>query len=188
MWGASSSPMSPAAIFLLPLPPGTPEQGAPALHGRGAHSSRAEGGALGLPTSAAAAAAAAAGCAGCWSRARTGGESRPRGGSRHPEPGLAGGLAAEGDAAIFNPMANRRPSCSVRRGAREHPPQRAGGSTGEGLGPWPGLAAEAEGESWVRRLRGRLRWSTAVFSILNRCSAREPRGSQQEAGFEILNR
>ena len=79
----------------------------------------------------------------------------------------------------------------VREEAGEAERVRAEGALERGLGPWPGLAAEAEGESWVRRLRGRLRWSTtAVFSIINRCSAKgKLRGSQQRAGFEIfLNR
>lgn len=142
MWGTSSSPMSPAAIFLLPLPPGTPNR-APRRCMAAARTRAEPSRALGLPTSAAA--AAAAGCAGYWSRAGTGGESRPRGGSGHPGPGLAGGLAAEGDAAIFNPMANRRPSCSVRRGAREHPPQRAG------RGHWRG--AWGPGRAWRPRRR-----------------------------------
>lgn len=83
------------------------EQGAPALHGRGAHRAERSRAELGLP-------AAAAGCAGDRSRAGAGGESGPRGGSGHRDPGAS--RRGRGDAAIFNPMANRGPSCSVRRG------------------------------------------------------------------------
>lgn len=126
MWGTSSSPMSPAAIFLLPLPPGTPNR-APrrCMAAARTEPSRAE---LGLP-------AAAAGCAGDRSRAGAGGESGPRGGSGHRDPGAS--RRGWGDAAIFNPMANRRPSCSVRRG------EGSASRSVPGRGRWRGALGQA---------------------------------------------
>lgn len=64
-------------------------------------------------------------------------------------PGRAGERAG---AAIFNPMASRRPSCSVRRGARQ--PQRrgggcrAGGDAGIEAGEVPGSPSTEPSPPW----------------------------------------
>lgn len=164
MWGTSSSPMSPAAIFLLPLPPGMPNRAprrcmaaARTQAERSAGSARGGGGGGGLrgrlePSREG------------W-RKRAAGLERARGACAYWR---AGGR----DAAIFNPMANRRPSCSVRRGAGEGQPQRAG------RGSWRGALRRGPARRRGRRARPRaagsevesmLRWgTTSVFSTVNR--------------------
>lgn len=78
-------------------------------------------------------------------------ESGPPRGSGHPGPGAGG--RGRGGAAIFNPMANRLPSCSVRRGAEERQPQSAGeGALERDPAPAPRSAVGAEGEPRGRRL------------------------------------
>lgn len=114
------------------------EQGAPALHGRGAQ--RAWGGAR------------RSGRAGPRLSGGAGWGSAPAGdrlqlGRLGPCPGGRAG------AAIFNPMASRRPSCSVRRGARQ-PQSRgggclAGGNTGIGAGEIRGCPSTKPSPPWV---------------------------------------
>ena len=143
------------------------EQGAPALHGRGAHPSGAE-------RSAGSARGGGGGLRGLRGRrepTREGWGERAAGLER-ARGAWAYWRAGRRDAAIFNPMANRRPSCSVRRGAGEGQQQRAG------RGSWRGALRPGPARRRGRRARPRaagsevesvLPWgTTSVFSTVNR--------------------
>lgn len=197
MWGTNSSPMSPAAIFLLPLPPGTPNR-APrrcmAAARPRAEPSRA--GALGLP-------AAAAGCTGDRSRAGAGGESGPRSGSGHPGRGPAGGGGGgllfliqwriTGPAAASG-GARRSASRSAPGRGRWRGTRRLAGLRGGGPGRAPGASARDPGAGGRR---GGCSSPTPagcggapapgfLSQIVRLREGATPRQPTQRAGFEIF--
>lgn len=117
------------------------EQGAPALHGLGTHRSRASRAGAGARCPPAAVAPASGRTGGLRGRPQPGEPGRAGRAGRGAGAGT-GGSGRAGDAAIFNPMASLRPSCSVRRGWGAPAAARRGGGAGEGpceragLGGW----------------------------------------------------